>query len=156
MTRARTAAVVVAIASLAAAAAHSSALGAAPDRSSPIRMSAGLTSSSSTAHGRFYARVAPYGDRAQLHFNFTYPSMFGTFRWPYPGTAHIHLGRPTGPGRVVIELCDRAVGCGYGLSWSSSFPYELVSRMRARGAYVELHPRGSPAAYTLRGQIVFR
>ncbi len=146
----------VAVACLLGAAAHSSAVRAAPDRSSAIRMSAMLVSGSSTARGRFYARVAPYGgDRAQLHFNFTYPpSTDGVFRWPFRGTAHIHLGRPTRPGKVVIELCSGTVGCGYGFSWSSSFPLTLVDRMRAHGAYVELRPR-SPRDHTLRGRITF-
>jgi len=69
--------------------------------------------------------------------------------WPYPGVAHIHLGRPSAPGGVVIELWG-----GYGFGWSSSFPYTVVNRMHVRGAYVELHPRSSRDD-TLRGQIAF-
>jgi hypothetical protein len=145
----RRAALRAAIAAAVVAATIASAAGAASDRSSPIRMSASLASPSSAARGRFYARVAPYGgDRAQLYFNLTY-LLTGPFRWPYPGAAHIHLGRPTAPGRVVITLC-----CGYGFAWSSSFPYRLVNRMPERGAYVELHPTWS-GGDTLRGRIVF-
>jgi hypothetical protein len=154
MTSARTAAAAAAIVALIFGAAVSTTAGAAADAASPNRMTAVLRSDTSgaTVRGRFYARVARFGgDRAQLHFNVTYSAAHdGSFLWPYPGIAHIHLGRPSAPGRIVIDLC-----CGYGFVWSSSFPYELMDRMRARGAYVELHPRSWPAD-TLRGQIVFR
>jgi hypothetical protein len=152
------AAVTAAIVVAAVTAAIASSARAEPDGSRPVLMSAVLTAAGSrdTPRGEFYARVGRYGDRAQLHFNFTYPpSRSGGFLWPYPGVAHIHLGRPAQPGRVVVDLCPGSTQCGLGFVWSESFPYELVGRMRIRGAFVELHPRNT-GYVKLRGQLLFR
>lgn len=128
---------------------------AAPDEASPTRMTAVLRSgrSGEPARGRFYARIARHGDRAELNFNFTYSS---PSRWPYPGTAHIHLGRPRGGGRIVIQLCPASARCGFGFVWSEGFRSGVLDLMRTRGAYVELHPTVAPHSNALVGEIRLR
>ena len=130
--------------------------GAVPDPASPTRMTALLRSETigRTAHGRFYARIARRGDRAELVFNFTYSTT--PFRWPWPGTAHIHLGWPGNGGRIVIRLCPETAICGFAFVRSESFRSTVLDVMRTRGAYVELHPTIAPRALALVGQIELR
>jgi hypothetical protein len=131
-------------------------VGSAADANSPTRMTAALRARTTgdTSSGRFYARIARHGDRAELNFNFTYNT--SPFRWPYPGTAHIHLGRPGEGGRIVIELCPPHAVCGFTFVWSESFRSDLLDLMRTHGAYVELHPTIAPRRLALVGEIRLR
>jgi hypothetical protein len=106
--------------------------GAAPDPASPTRVTAVLRSETTGYpwRGRFYARIAQHRDRAELNFNSTYT---WPPRWPYPGTAHIHLGRPGNHSRVLIELCPASAICGRGFVYSESFRSDVLAVMRTRG-----------------------